>query len=355
MNVSHTLVRPRWLMKITSAINHLLDGQDLSEEAMREVMRGLLSGAATPSQIGGFLVALRAKGETVQEVVAAARVLRELVTHVPVRCEALVDTCGTGGDGTHTFNISTAAAFVAAAAGARVAKHGNRSVSSRCGSADVLEAAGVNLDLTAEQVKACIEQVGLGFLYAQNHHGAMRHVAGPRRELGIRTIFNLLGPLTNPAGAVNQVVGVFSPDWVEPLAEALRELGCRHALVVHADDGLDEISIGAPTRVAELRQGRMDMHLLTPERFGLKREPLSWLVVDSAEESASMIRGVFEGLGGPARDVVLLNAGAALYVAGVAASLEDGVGTAAQAIDTGAARAKLDELVDFTRRFDSQG
>jgi anthranilate phosphoribosyltransferase len=342
-------------MKITSAINHLLDGQGLSEAAMREVMRGILSGEATAAQIGGFLVALRAKGETVQEVVAAARVLRELVTQVNVRSEALVDTCGTGGDGTHTFNISTAAAFVAAAAGARVAKHGNRSVSSRCGSADVLETAGVNLTLTAEQVKDCIEQVGLGFLYAQNHHGAMRHVAGPRRELGIRTIFNLLGPLTNPAGAVNQVVGVFSPAWVEPLAEALRELGCRHALVVHAEDGLDEISIGAPTRVAELRGGRIQMQVLTPERFGLTREPLSWLVVDSAEESVSMIRGVLEGLSGPARDVVLLNAGAALYVAGVAATLESGVEKAAQAIDTGAARAKLDELVDFSRRFDSQG
>ena len=322
---------------------------------MREVMRGILSGEATAAQIGGFLVALRAKGETVQEVVAAARVLRELVTHVNVRGEALVDTCGTGGDGTHTFNISTAAAFVAAAAGARVAKHGNRSVSSRCGSADVLEAAGVNLALTAEQVKDCIEQVGLGFLFAQNHHGAMRHVAGPRRELGIRTIFNLLGPLTNPAGAVNQVVGVFSPVWVEPLAEALRDLGCRHALVVHAEDGLDEISIGAPTRVAELCRGRIEMHVLTPERFGLTREPLSWLVVDSAEESASMIRGVLEGLPGPARDVVLLNAGAALYVAGVAASLEIGVEKAAHAIDTGSARAKLDELVDFTHRFAAQG
>jgi len=322
---------------------------------MREVMRGILSGESTAAQIGGFLVALRAKGETAQEVVAAARVLRELVTHVNVRCEALVDTCGTGGDGTHTFNISTAAAFVAAAAGARVAKHGNRSVSSRCGSADVLEAAGVNLALTAEQVKDCIEQVGLGFLFAQNHHGAMRHVAGPRRELGIRTIFNLLGPLTNPAGAVNQVVGVFSPVWVEPLAEALRELGCRHALVVHAEDGLDEISIGAATHVAELRRGRIEMHVLTPERFGLTREPLSWLVVDSAEESASMIRGVLEGLPGAARDVVLLNAGAALYVAGVAASLESGVEKAAQAIDAGLARAKLDELVDFTHRFAAQG
>jgi anthranilate phosphoribosyltransferase len=337
-------------MKITSAINHLLAGQDLSEEAMRGVMRGILSGTATPAQIGGFLVALRAKGETVGEVVAAARVLREFATQVPIHCESLVDTCGTGGDGTHTFNISTAAAFVAAAAGARVAKHGNRSVSSRCGSADVLEAAGVNLALTPEQVKTCIEHVGLGFLYAQVHHGAMRHVSGPRRELGVRTVFNLLGPLTNPAGAVNQVVGVFSPDWVEPLAEALRELGTRHALVVHAEDGLDEISIGAATRVAELRQGRIEVRSLTPERFGLAREPLSWLVVDSAAASLDMIRGVLDGLAGPARDVVLLNAGAALYVAGVADSLEMGVETAARAIDTGAARAKLDELVDFTRR-----
>lgn len=338
-------------MKITSAINHLLDGQDLAPDAMREVMRSIMSGGATPAQIGGFLVALRAKGETVQEVVAAAEVLREMATRVPVRGDHLVDTCGTGGDGTHTFNISTAAAFVAAAAGARVAKHGNRSVSSQSGSADVLEAAGVNLALTPEQVSACIEAVGLGFLFAQHHHGAMRHAIEPRRELGIRTLFNLLGPLTNPAGAPNQVVGVYSERWVEPLAAALRELGSQHVLVVHAGDGLDEISIGAPTRVAELKQGRIEIRTITPEQFGLKREPLSWLVVNSAEESAALIRGVLAGAEGPARDVVLLNAGAAIYAAGVAPELETGIELAAEAVDSGAAAAKLEELIAFTRHF----
>ncbi|MDD1651130.1 MAG: anthranilate phosphoribosyltransferase [Methylococcaceae bacterium] len=338
-------------MKITSAINHLLDGQDLAPEAMREVMRSIMSGGATPAQIGGFLVALRAKGETVQEVVAAAEVLREMATRVPVRCDHLVDTCGTGGDGTHTFNISTAAAFVASAAGARVAKHGNRSVSSKSGSADVLEAAGVNLALTPEQVRTCIEEVGLGFLFAQHHHGAMQHAIGPRRELGIRTLFNLLGPLTNPAGAPNQVVGVYSETWVEPLAAALRELGSLHVLVVHAEDGLDEISIGAPTRLAELKQGRIEIRTLTPEQFGMKREPLSWLVVDSAEESAALIRGVLAGAEGPARDVVLLNAGAAIYAAGIAPELEAGIGLAVKALDSGAAAKKLEELITFTRQF----
>lgn len=338
-------------MNITSAINHLLEGQDLAPAAMREIMRSIMSGGATPAQIGGFLVALRAKGETVQEVVAAAEVLREMATRVPVRGEHLVDTCGTGGDGAHTFNISTAAAFVAAAAGARVAKHGNRSVSSQSGSADVLEALGVNLALTPEQVSACIEAAGLGFLFAQHHHGAMRHAIGPRRELGIRTLFNLLGPLTNPAGAPHQVVGVYSERWVEPLAAALRELGSQHVLVVHAEDGLDEISIGAATRVAELRQGRIEIRTLTPEQFGLKREPLGRLVVASAEASAVMIRAVLAGAEGPARDVVLLNAGAAIYAAGVAPDLDTGIALAVQAVDSGGAAAKLEELITFTRRF----
>lgn len=338
-------------MKISSAINHLLEGLDLAPEAMREIMRSIMSGRATPAQIGGFLIALRAKGETVSEVVAAAQVLREMATRVQVHGDHLVDTCGTGGDGTHTFNISTASAFVAAAAGARVAKHGNRSVSSKCGSADVLEAAGVHLGITPEQVKACIEEVGVGFLFAQNHHGAMQHAIGPRRELGVRTIFNLLGPLTNPAGAPNQVVGVYSADWVEPLAEALRDLGARHVLVVHAEDGLDEISIGAPTRVAELKNGRIDVQVLTPENYGLSREPLSWLAVNSPEESVAMIHGVLAGGEGPARDVVLLNAGAAIYAAGVAPTLKAGLEKAAKAIDSGAAAQKLETLVAYTRQF----
>jgi anthranilate phosphoribosyltransferase len=338
-------------MKISSAINHLLSGQDIYPEAMSKIMHTIMTGGATPAQIGGFLIALRAKGEVVQEVVAAATVLREMATRVPVSCDHLIDTCGTGGDGTHTFNISTAAAFVVAGAGGRVAKHGNRSVSSSTGSADVLEAAGVNLNLTPWQVKECIEQVGLGFLFAQRHHGAMQYAIGPRRELGVRTIFNLLGPLTNPAGAPNQVVGVYSEEWVEPMAEALRELGSDHVLVVHADDGLDEISIGAPTQVAELKQGRIECYTLTPERFGLQREPLSWLAVESATESLAMIREVLAGIKGPARNVVMLNAGAAIYAAGLADTLEEGVRRAAAAIDNGAAAAKLDALVTFTRQF----
>lgn len=338
-------------MNIPAALNHLLEGQDLPPEAMREIMRTIMSGGATPAQIGGFLMALRAKGESVGEVVAAAEVLREMSARVHVRAEHLIDTCGTGGDGAHTFNISTAAAFVAAAAGCRVAKHGGRSVSSSTGSADVLEAAGVNLDLTPEQVAACIEQVGVGFMFAQRHHGAMKHAIGPRRELGVRTLFNLLGPLTNPAGAPNQVIGVFSHRWVEPLAEALKQLGSRHVLVVHAEDGLDEISIGAPTRIAELKDGRIETYTLAPERFGLERASLSRLAVDTAAASLRMILDVFGGQTGPARDIVRLNAGAAIYAADLAESLDAGIQRAAAVIDDGSARRKLAELVDLTQSF----
>ncbi|MGZ8216545.1 anthranilate phosphoribosyltransferase [Methylomagnum sp.] len=337
-------------MNIPAALNHLLEGHDLPPDAMRGLMRTLMSGGATPSQIGGFLIALRAKGESVAEVVAAAQVLREMSTKVAVTGDYLIDTCGTGGDGAHTFNISTASAFVAAAAGCRVAKHGGRSVSSSTGSADALEAAGVNLDLTPEQVTACIERVGLGFMFAQNYHGAMQHARGPRRELGVRTIFNLLGPLTNPAGAPNQVVGVYAAAWVAPLAEALRELGSQHVLVVHAEDGLDEISIGAPTLVAELTDGRIDTYTVTPERFGLPRAALDHLAVSTAADSLRMIRDVFDGRPGPARDIVLLNAGAAIYAAGVTVNLESGVTRAGEVIDAGAARDKLAELVTFSQR-----
>lgn len=338
-------------MNIAPALQDLLDGRDLAPETMREIMREIMRGGATPAQIGGFLIALRAKGESVAEVVAAAEVLREMSTRIAVAGDHLIDTCGTGGDGAHTFNISTASAFVVAAAGGKVAKHGNRSVSSSSGSADVLEAAGVNLNLTPEQVKACIEEIGLGFLFAQRHHGAMRHALGPRRELGVRTLFNLLGPLTNPAGAPNQLLGVYSETWVRPLAEALRALGSRHVLVVHAEDGLDEISIGAPTRVAELKAGRIESYVLVPERFGLERVPLSRLAVYTAAASLAMLRGVLAGGSGPARDIVLLNAGAAIYAADLADTLEAGVEKAAVAIDSGAAEKKLDELITYTRRF----
>jgi anthranilate phosphoribosyltransferase len=261
-----------------------------------------------------------------------------------------VDTCGTGGDGAGTFNISTAAAFVVAAAGGKVAKHGNRSVSSKSGSADVLEAAGVNLDLTPEQVARCVDEVGVGFLFAPKHHGAMKHAIGPRREMGVRTIFNLLGPLTNPAKAPNQVLGVFSDQWVEPLAEVLQRLGSRHVLVVHAEDGLDEISIGADTRVGELKDGRVRVFTLQPEQFGLKRSDISKLVVSSPAESLAMVEKVLKNEPGPARDIVALNAGAAIYVSGLVADLDAGIKTSLTVLSSGAAGKKLHDLVALSNK-----
>jgi anthranilate phosphoribosyltransferase len=339
------------LMDMPSVIRALIERRDLSEAEMEQAMRTIMTGGATPAQIGGFLIGLRMKGETVEEIAAAARVMRELATVVPVARPHLVDTCGTGGDGVHTYNISTTAAFVAAAAGARVAKHGNRSVSSKSGSADVLEAAGVNLDLSPQQVAQCIDQVGVGFMFAPRHHGAMRHAIGPRREMGVRTVFNLLGPVTNPAGAPNQVVGVFSRDWVEPIARVLAKLGSEHVLVVHADDGLDEISIGSSTQVAELRQGAIQSYAIVPEQFGLVRGNVAELAVDSVTDSLAMMRAVLEDTPGPARDVALLNAAAAIYAAGVADSLEEGVARARAALSAGAARARLEALVEFSRSF----
>jgi anthranilate phosphoribosyltransferase len=336
-------------MEMPVALQTLLDKKNLGASQMRKVMRTIMSGGATPAQIGAFLVALRAKGESVEEVVAAAKVLREMATKVPVRGDHLIDTCGTGGDANHTFNISTTAAFVVAAAGGKVAKHGNRSVSSRSGSADVLEAAGINLDLTPDQVKACIDRIGLGFLFAQRHHGAMKYAVGPRREIGVRTLFNLLGPLTNPAGAPNQLVGVYSDIWVEPLAEVLRQLGSKHVLVVHAEDGLDEISIGASTHVAELKDGEIKTYTLTPEQFGIKRAPLRKLTVDTAAASLTMMLSVLDKEPGPARDITVLNAGAAIYAANLVDSLEAGVERAKAAIDDGSARQKLDALIEFSQ------
>lgn len=336
-------------MDIKHAIRLLVDGHDLSHGDMQSVMRAIMQGDATPSQIAGFLVALRIKGETVDEVVAAAEVIRSVATKVSIPLGPLVDTCGTGGDGAHTFNISTAAAFVAAAAGVKIAKHGSRSVSSRSGSADLLEVAGVRLDLGPEEVRACVESVGLGFLFAQHHHAAMQHVAAPRRELGIRTIFNLLGPLTNPAGAKRQIIGVFSSDWVAPFAEVLKRLGSEHALVVHAEDGLDEISIAAPTHVAELRDGVIKEFTITPESLGIKTQSLESLSVESAEESLAIIQKVFQGQKGPARDIVAANAGAAIYVAGLSQTLNEGVDRARSILDSGAASLKLEDLVRFTQ------
>ena len=335
-------------MDITTAIASVVEQQDLSAADMEAVMRTIMTGQATAAQIGGFLIGLRMKGETVDEIAAAAKVMRDLATRVDVDGPHLVDTCGTGGDGASTFNISTASAIVTAAAGGRVAKHGNRSVSSSSGSADVLEAAGVRLDLTPAQVAACIDQVGVGFLIAPQHHSAMKHAIGPRKEMRVRTLFNLLGPLTNPAGAPNQVLGVFSPDWVEPLAEVLQQLGSEHVLVVHAEDGLDEISIAAPTRVAELKAGTISVYTITPEDFGLQRGGLSAIAVDDAAQSLAMINAVFAGQPGPARDIVCLNAGAAIYAAGLVASLADGVARASEVIQDGKAAATFAALVDFS-------
>ncbi len=332
-------------MNMQEAIRAVTEHRDLSGEEMTAVMRTIMTGEATPAQIGGFLVGLRMKGETVEEIAAAARVMRELATPVVVEGPHVVDIVGTGGDASHTFNVSTACTFVVAAAGGRVAKHGNRSVSSRSGAADLLEAAGVNLELSPEQVARCIEEVGVGFMFAPRHHSAMKHAIGPRREMGVRTIFNVLGPLTNPAGAPNQLLGVYSAALVEPLARVLHRLGSRHVLVVHGEDGVDEISLGAPTRVAELRDGEIRTYTITPEEFGLERTPLEALQVATPEESLARIRSVLDDEPGPARDMVQLNAGAAIYAADLADSLEAGMRRADEVIASGAARERLEALV----------
>jgi anthranilate phosphoribosyltransferase len=335
-------------MDITTAIATVIDRRDLEPDEMEMVMRQIMTGQATAAQIGGFLIGLRMKGETVDEITAAARVMRELATTVDVSGPHLVDTCGTGGDGASTFNISTASAIVTAAAGGRVAKHGNRSVSSSSGSADVLEAAGVKLDLNPAQVAACIDRVGVGFLFAPQHHSAMKHAIGPRKELRVRTLFNLLGPLTNPAGAPNQVLGVFSSHWIEPLAHVLKQLGSLHVLVVHAEDGLDEISIATTTRVAELRDGSVSMYTVTPEEFGMQRASLDAITVQDAAQSLAMIRAVFANQPGPARDIVCLNAGAAIYAADLTKSLSQGVVLASEVITSGRAKQTLASLIDVS-------
>ncbi|MBI3900343.1 MAG: anthranilate phosphoribosyltransferase [Gammaproteobacteria bacterium] len=337
-------------MDMPAALRTVTERRHLSSADMRAVMRTIMTGQATPAQIGGFLIGLCMKGETVDEIAAAVEVMRELCTRVHVSGPHLVDTCGTGGDGAHTFNISTASAFVVAAAGAKVAKHGNRSASSKCGSADVLEAAGVKIMLAPEQVAQCVNEVGVGFMFALSHHAAMKHAIGPRREMGVRTIFNLLGPLTNPAGAPNQLIGVFAQAWVEPLAHVLKQLGSEHVLVVHAADGLDEISIGAPTHVAELRNGLVHEYTVTPEQFGFKRADIKTLTVTNAVESLALIESVFANKAGPARDIVALNAGAAIYAAGLAATLDAGVKTALAIIASGAARAKLQALTRLSQQ-----
>lgn len=338
-------------MDMQAAIRAVTERQDLSSEQMQQVMRLIMTGEASDAQIGGFLIGLRMKGETVDEIAAAAKVMRDLATGVTIAGDHVVDIVGTGGDSSNTFNISTASTFVVAAAGGTVAKHGNRSVSSKSGAADLLEAAGVNLEISPEQVAQCIQQVGVGFMFAPKHHRAMKHAIGPRKEMGVRTIFNILGPLTNPAGAPNQLLGVFSKALVEPLAEVLKQLGSNHVLVVHSEDGMDEISIGAPTYVAELKEGKIDTYTIQPEDFGLQRTDISALAVENAEQSLKVVKGVLNGDSGPARDIILLNAGAAIYAAELVDSLAEGIQRAAEMIDNGEAAAKLDALVALSNSF----
>jgi anthranilate phosphoribosyltransferase len=337
-------------MQFKDVLTLLLDRQDLPHDTMLAAMKTLMGGEYTPAQIAGFLVALRMKGETVTEIAAAAEVMRGLSTRVPLMgVEHLVDTCGTGGDGAHTFNISTAAAFVAAACGAHVAKHGGRSVSSTSGSADVLEALGVNVNLTPAKVAEAVRSIGVGFMFAPNHHSAMKHAAPVRRELGVRTLFNMLGPLTNPAGAPNQVMGVFNRELTGTLAHVLQTLGSRHVLVVHAEEGLDEISLASPTYVAELKDGHVSEYELEPGLFGLPQVEANRLVVNGRDEAADMLLAALENRHAGAAAIVAINAGAAIYVSGRAASLMEGVAQAQNALSSGAARDVLQRYRDFSQ------
>ena len=346
---------------IKNAISKVVLQQDLVETEMIEVMNQIMGGEATQAQVGAFITALRMKGETIEEITGAARVMRDHAT--PIRVgkaldidreeinldrETILDTCGTGGSGTKSFNISTTVAFVVSACGIKVAKHGNRRISYACGSADVLEALGVNLNVTPQQVESCINEVGVGFLFAPALHGAMKHAIGPRREIGIRTIFNILGPLTNPAGADRQVLGVYDEKLVEVLAKVLVKLGCQRGFVVHGQDGMDEITLTGPTRVAEINEGQVSLSTIEPEDFGLRRCLLSDLQGGDAEENASIVRDILAGAEGPKRDVVLLNAAYALVAAGIAESVDAGLQKARNMIDEGLAKAKLEGLVNLT-------
>ena len=334
---------------IQQAIDTVVGGKSLTMEEAAQAMNEIMEGEATPAQFGAFVTALRMKGETPDEVAGMARTMREKSLHVRVD-GPLVDTCGTGGDASGTFNISTAAGFVVAGAGVKVAKHGNRAMSGTCGSADVLEALGVKIDLGPEEVERCLEQVGFGFMFAQRFHPSMRFAAGPRREIGIRTVFNILGPLTNPAGAKTQLIGVAGPKVAETMAEVLRRLGSSHALVVHGADGLDEITLGDETHVWELKDGKVSSYSVSPEDLGLGRVARDDLRVAGVEESTQTLRDVLQGRHGAARDVVLANAAGALVAAGRAATLKEGVPLAAESIDSGAAKDKLDALVELSQR-----
>lgn len=332
-------------MMFKDVLNQLLAGNDLSHAQMLAVMQQVMGGELNEAQIAAFLIALRVKGETVDEIAAAATVMRQLSTKVTINDTAhLVDTCGTGGDGIQTFNVSTVSAFVAAAAGAKVAKHGGRSVSSTCGSADVLEALGVNVNKTADEVASSVSEIGIGFMFAPNHHSAMKYAAPVRKALGVRTIFNLLGPLTNPASARRQVLGVFDKALTGKLAQVLQKLGSEHVLVVHGADGMDEISFTGDTYVAELKDGEVIEYTVNPTQFGLDMHDLKDIQIQNAAESKAMMMAVLEGKSGAARDIVLMNAGAAIYTAGIVTTLAQGVQVAAQMIDEGKALAKLEAL-----------
>lgn len=342
-------------MEIKEALDRVVNHLDLTTEEMQGVMRRIMTGQCSDAQIGAFLMGMRMKSESIDEIVGAVQVMRELAEPVVIDGEGVVDTCGTGGDGMNIFNVSSAAAFVVAAAGGKVAKHGNRAVSGKSGSADLLEAAGVYLDLTPAQVARCVEVVGVGFMFAPAHHGAMRHASNARRELGLRTLFNMLGPMSNPAGVRRQVLGVFSKALCRPLAEVLQRLGSVHVLVVHAQDGLDEISLAAPTHVAELKNGEISEYLIQPEDFGIKSQSLIGLNVEGPQESLALIRDALgkrkTEAGQKAADMIILNAGAALYAADRARSLKEGVALAHDSLFSGLARDKLEELVSITAVF----
>ena len=333
-------------MNINQAIKAVMSRKDLSESEMHDVMNSIMTGKTTDSQIGAFLVGLSMKGETIEEITASARVMRSLATSVDIKSnDYLVDTCGTGGDGLGLFNISTASAFVVAAAGGKVAKHGNRSISSKSGSADVLEVAGVNLNLDPGVISQCIEDIGVGFMFAPAHHNAMKHAIGPRKELAVRTIFNVLGPLTNPAKAPNQVMGVYDKSLVEPIANVLKSLKSRHVMVVHSEDGLDEFSISQKTYVAELKDNNVSTYTVEPNDFGITMGDLNELRAENAKESLTLILNAFSGSNGAARDIIALNAGAAIYVSGLADSLNNGILKAFQVLSDGSAQGKLDAYI----------
>ena len=338
-------------MNINEAIKAVISRQNLNESEMHDVMSSIMTGQTTDAQIGAFLVGLSMKGETIEEITASAKVMRALATSVKLSSdEFLVDTCGTGGDGLGLFNISTASAFVVAAAGGKVAKHGNRSISSKSGSADVLEAAGINLSLNPELISQCIEEIGVGFMFAPAHHSAMKHAIGPRKELAIRTIFNVLGPLTNPAKAPNQIMGVFDKNLVEPIANVLKGLNSRHVMVVHSEDGLDEFSIANKTYVAELKDNKISTYTVHPHDFGLEEGSLDSIQADNAEQSLALIHEAFSGKQGVARDIIALNAGAAIYVSGLVNSLEEGITKANQTLSDGSAQDKLDAYIHASNK-----